>query len=383
MSNLIRKALIWLKRSPYAQWLAWETYSHFAYSFLSGKALPPLSVALELTYRCNLSCQMCYHHRAEINPITREVFQTLKERELSFDEIKKLIDDMADLGVKVLSLHGGEPLLKSDFDEIVLYAKQKGIILSMITNALTITEEKAQFLMENIDDLGVSIYGPPEIHDTISCAPGSFNRTLNSLKLLLNCSPDAARKITCYILITASNQDFLEEIFDILAEIGVKKIGFGNLVYATKEQVSQTETILREFHKNGIYIGSMEMPEFLLKVEGKKVALTISNIYKKAGEAGIKITMSNLKSPEVIDAYHNNPDFCLATHCNYPWAVTVVSPWGDVHPCIPLSFSGITMGNIREKSLKEIWNSPQYIRFRQVLKKIKLLPICPKCCMIR
>ena len=71
----------------------------------------PLSATLELTNRCNFNCVHCY-----INQPAND--QVAKQRELTTDQVKKIIDDMAEVGVLFLTLTGGEPLLRPDFAEI-------------------------------------------------------------------------------------------------------------------------------------------------------------------------------------------------------------------------------------------------------------------------
>jgi radical SAM protein with 4Fe4S-binding SPASM domain len=60
----------------------------------------------------------------------------------------------------------------------------------------------------------------------------------------------------------------------------------------------------------------------------------------------------------------------------------VVSPYGEVFPCVPLSMVNAVMGNIKDNSLQSIWNGSKYIDFRRKLKNSKLLPICSKCCTV-
>ena len=83
-----------------------DTPSIYAYM---NKRSVPYGVGLELTARCNLDCIHCYH-------------VTCSGAEMSTDEITGLFDDLAQLGTMELTLTGGEPLLRSDFPEILLYA---------------------------------------------------------------------------------------------------------------------------------------------------------------------------------------------------------------------------------------------------------------------
>ena len=86
-------------------------------------------------------------------------------------------------------------------------------------------------------------------------------------------------------------------------------------------------------------------------------------------------------SKKAIDNYYNS-HYNERNYCLIPWARTVVSPYGEVFPCVNFSLIGYTLGNIKEKSLKDIWNAIPYKDFRRMLKKRGLFPLCSKCCMI-
>ena len=90
----------------------------------------PLSVHLDITYRCNERCQHCYleHHGRD---------------ELSTAEIRKLLEQLADAGVFFLTISGGEPLVRSDCFEIITYARSLGFNVKLKTNALLIRQGEA------------------------------------------------------------------------------------------------------------------------------------------------------------------------------------------------------------------------------------------------
>ena len=76
---------------------------------LMNARLVPYGVSIELTARCNLDCVHCYHVRTSGS-------------EMTTDEVRRVFDDLADLGTMELTLTGGEPLLREDFEELFVYA---------------------------------------------------------------------------------------------------------------------------------------------------------------------------------------------------------------------------------------------------------------------
>ena len=104
--------------------------------FGGGRAFVPQSLTLELTFRCNLSCQMCpldlprMMHDGE----HKEFIKERKGVELTSPEIHGIIDDLARFGVKNLTLTGGEAFLRHDILEIIEHVKQTPMKLCVNTN---------------------------------------------------------------------------------------------------------------------------------------------------------------------------------------------------------------------------------------------------------
>jgi len=139
-----------------------------------------LSFDLEITARCNNNCRHCY-----INLPASD--KKAKAKELSLDQIKKIIDQAVELGAIWCLITGGEPLLREDFFDIYLYLKKKGLLISVFTNAVLITEEHIKlFKKYPARDIEVTIYGVTEkTYERVTRKSGSFNAFMRGLNLLL------------------------------------------------------------------------------------------------------------------------------------------------------------------------------------------------------
>ena len=137
----------------------------------------PLSVQLDLTYRCNERCVHCYLDHDD-------------HGEMTTSEIKHLLKEMADAGVFILTLSGGEIFLRKDFFEILEYARlELNFCVKLKTNALMIREREAARIRDiGIESIQISIYSHrPEVHDAITLVPGSLMTSSTS------CSRSTAR----------------------------------------------------------------------------------------------------------------------------------------------------------------------------------------------
>lgn len=138
-----------------------------------------MEFSLEITPRCNLNCRHCY-----INLPAGD--EEARKKELTPPEIADLAQQAVDLGAVWCLITGGEPLLRPDFPEIYLSLKQKGLLVSVFTNATLIREEHiALFKRFPPRDIEVTIYGSDQqVYESITRKPGSFaafERGLNHL----------------------------------------------------------------------------------------------------------------------------------------------------------------------------------------------------------
>lgn len=112
----------------------------------------PLFGAFELTSKCNLDCKMCYIHteEAKLHPTA----------DLTKKQIFHIIDDAIEAGMMFCLLTGGECLLRADFKEIYLYLYNKGIYISVNTNAVLLTDECIDFFCRHRPErIQISLYG--------------------------------------------------------------------------------------------------------------------------------------------------------------------------------------------------------------------------------
>lgn len=131
------------------------------------------SVHFKLSDHCNHTCVHCYEVQGQ-------------KGELGTDEAKRVLDRLAESGAFLLTLGGGEVTLRHDLLEIVGHARSRGFAVILYTNAFTITPELARGLADHaVWQVHVSVYASrADIHDAVTCVPGSFERTLAGIRLL-------------------------------------------------------------------------------------------------------------------------------------------------------------------------------------------------------
>lgn len=348
--------------------------------------LPPLGIAIEMTYACNWRCRMCFHHRPEIHGKMAATIQSRRKDELTTSELKTLIDDLIRSGVRHVSLHGGEPLIRPDFAEIVTYAANQKLHTSTFTNATLITDEIARVMVDNLHDLGTSIHGNETVHDQVTGVPGSFRQALDGL-LRLQSAKRAAKSATPHInlacIVTAINYRHLAELVDVVKQLGLDHFGFGIVTTTSPAAVDATRRMLGFKVCSSPFLGDALLDPELLNVNAAEYRNEIEKAGRLAGKHGIRVSSYPFNSDSAITQAFSDPLFRLGKRCHYPWFSSVISTYGDVYPCIQFSFLGEGFGNIRTSSFRTIWRSPAYRSFRATfLRRGCYSPVCAKCCSI-
>jgi len=139
-----------------------------------------VSFDLEITSRCNNNCRHCYINLPADS-------SEAKSKELTFSQIKDIVDQAVSLGALWCLITGGEPFLRKDFFDIYLYIKKKGLLVSVFTNASLITDEHIRFFRKYpARDIEVTVYGATKkTYECVTRKDGSFDAFTAGLKLLL------------------------------------------------------------------------------------------------------------------------------------------------------------------------------------------------------
>lgn len=139
------------------------------------REIAPLSAQIEFTYRCNFNCVHCFCKGSED-----------KNKELTTQEWKRILDELSKEGCLCLAFTGGEPLVREDFLEIYAYAASKGFIITLFTNAYGLTKK----IIENLTkypfySIEITLNGiTKETYEAITQVPGSFSKVTENIKTL-------------------------------------------------------------------------------------------------------------------------------------------------------------------------------------------------------
>lgn len=142
-----------------------EKYGDERISFTAG---------FELTANCNYRCIHCY------------ASPNREKEKLSNYQIKRILDTLVEHGTIEIFFTGGECLTRSDFKDIYIYAKKKGLLVTILTNASLITEEMAHLFLEYpVEEISLTMYGyTKETYEVITRSEGSFEKFHQALDII-------------------------------------------------------------------------------------------------------------------------------------------------------------------------------------------------------
>ena len=290
-------------------------------------------VVWNCTRRCNLHCIHCYASASNQD----------FNGELSIEEGKAFIRQLADFNVPVLLFSGGEPTMRADFLEMAAYADSLGLGLVVSTNGTLIDREMAQSMGElKFREIGISIDAIGENNDRFRAHKGAFEEALRGIRICV----DLGLRVSLRMTITKDNFREIPDVLDLVEREGINRVCFYHLAYAgrgndlrdidlshaeTRETVDLICDRTLDFHERGL------TKEILL------VGNHTDGIYLY-----IKAKARDEKRAESILAL-------LRTNGgnNSGIRIGAVDELGNVHP--DQFWRNLTLGNVRQRPFGEIW----------------------------
>lgn len=201
--------------------------------------MKPLVVDWQITSKCNRKCQYCYGPQKEYEISTKEAF--------------KIVDILEKIGVKVVGITGGEPLLRADIVDIFKYIKSKNMAVCLSTNC-DLYKKYRKIIVKYVDAVGVPIDGSSEdIHDLLK-GKGNFTSVMYALKDMYKNSNIKFRVGT---VITTHNYFDLKNIELILSKFEDKIVYWKLYEYIIYSSKAQNEFLMIEKSKYLDYISNL------------------------------------------------------------------------------------------------------------------------------
>ncbi|MBF0252420.1 MAG: radical SAM protein [Candidatus Omnitrophica bacterium] len=317
-------------------------------------------VVWNVTRTCNLNCIHCY------TSSTSKIYSD----ELTTDEGKALIDDLAVFGVPSLLFSGGEPLMRKDIFELIGYATTKGIRTVISTNGTLIDQSVAKKLKElNISYVGISLDGIGDNNDKFRGSAGAFKKTEQAFKYC----QEAGLTVGLRLTLTRHNYIALPEIFSFIDDNNIPRVCFYHLAYSGRgENISDVDLTHEETRKTIDFIMAKSKD---YKSKGiKKDILTVANHVD-----GVYLYLKLLKeNPERANKIFDLLKWNGGGRYSEGVGIGCVDFFGNIHPS--QFWMDYSFGNVKDRSFMEIWTDDSDTVHKGLRDRLPLLKgKCSKC----
>ena len=308
----------------------------------------PVHVVWEITLACNLKCQHCGSRAGKPRP-----------DELTTAECLDVVRRLAGLGTREITLIGGEAYLRADWTEIVAAIRRHGMYCAVQTGARNLTDERLAAAVEaGLQGLGVSIDGPPELHDRFRGFPGSYDQAISALVR----ARAAGLRTSVNTTIGAQTLPHLPAILDAIVGVG-----------ATHWQIQLAVPMGNAVDHDEILLQPFQLAELMP---------LLARLYHRGIDHGVLITAGNnvgyFGPYEHLWRSHAGEGFHWSG-CTAGQTVIGLESDGTVKGCPSLSTAGYSGGSVRDVPLEELWATSERLRFNGTRSVDDLWGFCRGC----
>jgi MoaA/NifB/PqqE/SkfB family radical SAM enzyme len=316
------------------------------------RSLPIL--ALNVHSACNCRCVMCDIWKANAD-----------KRELSLADLDRHVADIEALHVQRVMLTGGEPLLHGNLWALCDRLQDRGIRVTLVTTGLLLSPHAAA-IARGIDDVVVSIDGPPEVHDAIRRVRGGFDRISRGLAALRE--QTAPPTVVARSVVQRANFRCVGDTIEAIRALPVDSLSF--LAADVTSTAFNRPLPWDASRRSDVALDASDVAEFASMIEA----------VESCGRAALRkgFVRGGMKSLRRIHRYYaamaGLAEFPAVT-CNAPWCSAVVEPTGEIRPCFfhpPYATEGAAAG------LLETVNSEAALAFRRSLS-VGVDETCRRC----
>lgn len=302
--------------------------------------------------QCNCRCVMC------------DIWRIRQAQEITPSDLEEQLSSFRSLGVRWVVFSGGEPQLNEKWSCLAQIVRSAGSRVTLLTAGLLL-KSQAQVVADSVDDVIVSLDGPPALHNTIRRIPDAFAQMSAGVRALLQIRPDMLVRARCTV--QRANHRALRAVTQSAKEIGLTSISF-LAADLTSSAFNRPEGWVPD-RVNRVALSPVEVDALAAEVE------EFIDEFHADMESGF-VVESPGKLRRIVEHFraHLGQAENVAPRCNAPWVSSVIEASGEVRPC----FFHPVQGNIHRQELTDILNSPEALSFRANLN-VAGNEVCKRC----
>jgi len=301
--------------------------------------------------QCNCRCMMC------------DIWRIREAKQISERDVEQLLPMFREFGVRWVVFSGGEPQLNERWSWIAQMLRAAGSRVTLLTAGLLL-KAQAQAVADSVDDVIISLDGPPALHNAIRRVPDAFERIAEGVKALHAMRPTLEIRARCTV--QKANHHSLRGVAAYARQMGLTSVSF-LAADLTSEAFNRPEGWPAD-QRTRVALTSAEIDE--LEAEVEKL------IIEQTGDVPRFVAEGPDKLRRIVKHFRAHIGLArdIAPRCNAPWVSAVIEAGGDVRPC----FFHPALGNIHHQPLNDILNGPAALEFRSNLD-VSTNETCRRC----
>lgn len=391
ISTILKTAPKLLEKPAYAKNVAMIQVDKFLRNLApradEGTANRIRQCSIRITDVCNLRCHTCgqWGDRGFLRSCS---LKELKDQEVTPERYIELLRDLKDQGhTPSVYLWGGEPMLYKGSVEIIEEAARLGMPPSIATNGTGLADQAERLVDAPMFVIQISIDGPDEVTHNTS-RPGAYSSVNNFLTItraiekITAIRAERKQRLPLIASLTTINHVNYDRLVDIYEEFRTRvDVCVFYLAWWIDEASAERHT--RDFEERfGFrpqrhygWIGNWRPPGYnILSDQLKRLTSMAASL---SGPA--VIIMPPITDPPELEIYYSDHDARFGfNRCVSIFSAVEINSNGDMSPC--RDYHDFVVGNVKERSITELWNSEPYRKFRKSITEQGLMPVCTRCC---
>ncbi len=341
---------------------------------MRGRAFMPIGAHFGITQNCNMRCTYCF----EDEYLEHKRKESIQDEEMSLEKVKSLIDEFGRRSV--ITFSGGEPFLLPHMMDYIRHAARRHYT-TVISNGSLLREDSIKELVRlaphtalqpGLILTGFSVHSLKDDYDPITKTKGFYTKVARNIRMLAEEKERQGKaypKINIRKLVVPETAEHIAPLYDLAKEVNATAV---NLIehntiwnHSLIEHADEPDPMA-----SGEPVGKIDRPVLAEQLDYVTANSKKDNIYVRYTPA---VPRSEFEKHYTESAWTNMGDY----GCNAPWSRAAISIYGDVFIC-----PYINVGNVKDKSFREVWNGEKARTFRLQLKEKKVFPMCRGCCHV-
>jgi radical SAM protein with 4Fe4S-binding SPASM domain len=314
-----------------------------------------------------------------------------RRKRLAVEAIDRMLDELIPHGLKMIDMEGGETLLYPHFDDFLYRMSKRNLYIKFVTNG-TLLDQFARPIVESlVPSLTISLDGESETHNRIRGEKGAYEKTMKGLYALSEMKKKLGKSTPLVQIAFTMNrhngatalrnlcQDLQgKELVDVLA------IKLTPIFVPERAEKRYLDLVNQYFDVDGRIVspGGFRDDYSDFAQESNKIVKIVSEVKKEPFDFLVE-PVPHIPFDEIPRLYLNYSWDLGRSPCPVAFDEPTVDADGNVYPCNLFTDAPLSMGNVYETSILQIWHGSRFMKFRKMLMdQGGLLPICNRCCQL-